>query len=263
MKHLALKKCCSLAVLAFAANAIGQQLPPDVRNFVSCPIIRDTTTVPCWLSEYEGELYYLGIQTDVSAEFHPPFLGHKVIVEGRIADKPRICGGLVLEPVKISVVAELDANCNTMLPADERFTIDFNPRPPGPSSGRLSFQSDDDAAPIPQPLGQDNTFTLYHYFDSGISGRHAADLNAIYQRALAIGAGTMLVTGYQGDLLLSDGSVLKEQAGLAARRANETAAMLLGAGLQVPTVTILWEDPIVPDGVDDWQGRRTEVVLFP
>ena len=86
---------CLAAMAARAENRV---------NFVSCPIVRDTPSVPCWLSAYEGELYYLGIQTDVSAEFHPPYLGHRVLVEGVIADdEPRICGGVVLEPVRISV----------------------------------------------------------------------------------------------------------------------------------------------------------------
>jgi hypothetical protein len=38
---------------------------------------------------------YLGIQTDVSADFHPPLLGHQVRVEGTVKDAPRICGGIV------------------------------------------------------------------------------------------------------------------------------------------------------------------------
>ena len=54
------------------AVALGQQ-----RNFVSCPIVRDTKTVPCFLAEYDGELYYLGIQQDITSEFHPPQLKHK------------------------------------------------------------------------------------------------------------------------------------------------------------------------------------------
>ena len=62
----------------YAAGAGGQQ--PERRNFVACPIVQDTKTVPCWLSEHEGERYYLGIQTDISAEFHPPYLGHQVLV---------------------------------------------------------------------------------------------------------------------------------------------------------------------------------------
>src|SRR5581483_7358256 len=71
------------------------------KNFASCPIVQDTKTVPCWLSEYKGELYYLGIQTDISADFHPPYLGHKVLVEGVISNEPRICGGIVLKPVVV------------------------------------------------------------------------------------------------------------------------------------------------------------------
>ena len=50
-----------------AVVALGQQ-----RNFVACPIVRDTKTVPCFLAEYEGETYYLGIQQDITSDFHPP-----------------------------------------------------------------------------------------------------------------------------------------------------------------------------------------------
>src|SRR5690606_35704741 len=111
MKHLPYS-----AVLVLLSATAAAQLPPaDVRNFVSCPIVRDTSTVPCWLSEHEGELYYLGIQTDISADFHPPYLGHKVIVEGTISNQDRICGAIVLNPVKISVVPEIDKNCDTIL----------------------------------------------------------------------------------------------------------------------------------------------------
>ena len=41
----------TLVVLAVGAG--GQE--PARRNFVACPIVQDTKTVPCWLSEYEGE----------------------------------------------------------------------------------------------------------------------------------------------------------------------------------------------------------------
>ena len=76
--------------------------------------MRDTASVPCWLAEYDGELYFLTLQTDVSAPVTPPWLGHRVLVEGTVArDRPRICGGVVLEPVVLSVLPELDASCNT------------------------------------------------------------------------------------------------------------------------------------------------------
>ena len=113
---------------AVSVGAAQQQ-----RNFVSCPIVRDTASVPCWLAEYDGELYFLTLQTDVSAPVTPPWLGHRVLVEGTVSTEPRICGGIVLEPVVLSVMPELDASCNTLLPAEERYNLTFEPpRPPGP-----------------------------------------------------------------------------------------------------------------------------------
>ena len=61
---------CSLWLFT-ATIAAGQE-----RSFVACPIVRDTKTVPCFLAEYEGQLYYLGIQQDITAGFHPPQLKH-------------------------------------------------------------------------------------------------------------------------------------------------------------------------------------------
>ena len=83
------------------------------KNFVSCPIVRDTASVPCWLTEYEGETYFLTLQTDVSAPVTPPWLGHQVLVEGVVSSEPRICGGVVLKPVHLSVLPERDASCST------------------------------------------------------------------------------------------------------------------------------------------------------
>ena len=118
-------------------------------NFVSCPIVRDTASVPCWLAEYAGELYFLTIQSDVTSPVTPPWLGHRVLVEGTVSAEPRICGGIVLKPVHLSVLPEPDASCNTILPAEERYNLTFEPpRPPGPSKGRLAF---DNAPPPARP----------------------------------------------------------------------------------------------------------------
>ena len=130
------------ALLAFAFPWAAAAAPSagDRLSFVSCPIVRDTGTVPCWLAEYEGEVYFLTLQTDVSAPVNPPWLGHQVLVEGVVSDEPGICGGRVIKPVALSVMPELDASCNTMLPAEDRYNLTFEPpRPPGPSRGRLAF----------------------------------------------------------------------------------------------------------------------------
>ena len=121
-----------------AVASIGAD-EPTRKNFVSCPIVRDTASVPCWLTEYEGETYFLTLQTDVSAPVTPPWLGHQVLVEGVVSSEPRICGGVVLKPVHLSVLPERDASCSTILPAEDRYNLTFEPpRPPGPSKGRLA-----------------------------------------------------------------------------------------------------------------------------
>jgi hypothetical protein len=54
-------------------------------------------------------------------------LDHRVLVEGIVSDVPPICGGIVLEPVRLSAMPELDANCNSILPADDRWVNRISP----------------------------------------------------------------------------------------------------------------------------------------
>ena len=188
--------------------------PAERRNFVTCPIVRDTASVPCWLAEHDGELYFLTLQTDVSAPVTPPWLGHRVLVEGAIAAaRPRICGGIVLEPVVLSVLPELDASCNTaVLPAEDRYNLTFEPpRPPGPSAGRLAFAG---APQPPAPTEPPREFTLRYDFDGLVVFRHAADLTAIFDAARTRNARRITITGHRGSVLLSNGTTLTEQAGL-------------------------------------------------
>ncbi|MCC6202277.1 MAG: hypothetical protein IT494_04660 [Gammaproteobacteria bacterium] len=251
----------SLAWLAISLAAVAD----DARlNFVSCPIVQDTPTVPCWLADYHGERYYLGIQTDVSAEFQPPYLGHQVLVEGVVTNRPRICGGIVLEPVKISVLPELDRSCNTRLPIDPRYTIDFNPRPPGPSLGRLAFA--DAQPPGPQPVKPPfvtKEFTVFFDFDQGITFRHPRDLMNIVHYAQETRAKNLTVTGYRGAMKLSDGTVLSESEAIAEKRARQLAELLAGAGVTAAMKTSWQAEPVPADGIDDWQSRSAKVVVTP
>jgi dienelactone hydrolase len=237
--------------------------PPGTRlSFVSCPVVRDTRSVPCWTSDYQGDSYYLTIQSDVSAAVQPPLLGHRVLVEGIVSDKPQICGGIVLEPVRLSVMPELDANCNTVLPVDERYVIDFNPRPPGPSGGRLAFDPGPGAAsPTPAPPVGDQEIPIYFDFDRAVSFRHPDVLLNIIKVAGQVKATRMKITGIRGAHRLSDGSVLQESASIGRKRAEEVAALLKGAGLTLEA-DIDWRDAVdEADGVDDWQSRRATVEL--
>jgi len=257
-------KTMTAALLVLAASQADAQTPVR-RNFVSCPVVQDTKTVPCWMSEYEGELYYLGIQTDISADFHPPYLGHKVLVEGAVSNEPRICGGIVLKPVRVSPLPELDGSCNTILPAVEQYTVPFAPRPPGPSGGRLAFQADPPPAPAKAapPTGP-KEFALQYDFNMPVMGRHAAVLSEIVEYAKGIGAARLKVSAFRGATLLSDGRVLTEDAGIAEARGKEVVALLRGAGLTQAAIDVTAQrEPERATGVEDWRSRRTTVRVEP
>ena len=247
------------ALAACAGQAYAQQ--EQWKNFVRCPVVQDTKTVPCWLSEYKGELYYLGIQTDSSAEFHPPYLGHKVLVEGVVSNEPRICGGIVLKPVVVSPLLEPDPSCNTILPAEDKYTVPFAPRPPGPSEGTLAFQT---APAQTAQEGSAKEFSIYYDFDAPVTGRHAAVLTQIVDYAQKSEAKRVIVNGYRGATLLADKTVVAEREGIAKARAEEVADLLKRAGLLKTAIQVTFRsEPEPPKGVEDWQSRRTTVRVEP
>ena len=255
----------ALVALSISAAVVAAEPPAERRNFVACPMLRDTASVPCWLAEYEGETYFLTLQTDVTSPVTPPWLGHRVLVEGTVAaGNDRICGGIPLEPVVLSVLPDLDAACNTVLPAEERYELTFEPpRPPGPSSGRLAFAPrPSDAPPPPAPPEPPRSFTLRYDFDGLVIFRHAADLTAILNAARAHDARRVTIAAHRGAVLLSNGTTLAERDDIARRRAEQIASLLQGAGLTDVRYDVRWEDAAgTPTGTGDAALRFATVEL--
>ena len=251
--------------IACATSRADSPAGGERRNFVSCPIVRDTATVPCWLADHDGELYYLGIQTDISADFDPPYLGHQVLVEGIVrAGAQRICGGIVLDPVNASPLPELDGKCNTILPAEDRYTVPFAPRPPGPSGGRLAFAPPPGTADPAPPREGPQEFVIAYDFDMPIMGRHSSVLTAIFDYARRIDAHSIEIDGRRGATLLDDGTVLAERPELAELRAREVAKLLTAAGLPAASIAVDWSSNLEPpDGDADWRSRRVTVRVAP
>ncbi len=235
------------------AAALGQQ-----RSFVSCPIVRDTSTVPCFLSEYDGEMYYLGIQQDITSDFHPPQLKHEVLVEGTVVQGPRVCGGIPLQPVSISVVKEINLACNTLLPAEPGIDAPPASRGPGPSSRRPVSAS----APR-QPLTGKQEFTvLYSFNDDYLEFAANRVVTEAASYARQSGATNVKVAGYRATSLLSNGQRLAERAGLAEKRAQNVATLLRGLGVAAATVD--WKSEAEPgDGLADPSRRRVSIVVTP
>jgi hypothetical protein len=251
----------SLLILfgASAAEAAEQHL-----EFVSCPILRDTKTVPCWLAEYNGELYYLGIQQDAAAEFYPPYLGHKVLAEGLVSGEPRICGGVVLKPVHISNLPEMDPTCNTMLPAEDQYTVPFAVRGPGPnpkpSLGRRL------GGPPPQPAKgplSATTFTVYYDFDIDWANRWARVLGDAAAMAKA-GPAEVRVVAYRASVKLSDGQDFVERKDMAERRAKRLGQTFEDLGIPASAIKVVWRnEPLPGQGQDDYKLRKAEITVTP
>lgn len=242
-----------LVFLLTSVAAFGQQV-----SFVACPIVRDTRTVPCYLAENEGELYYLGIQQDITSEFHPPQLKHEVLVEGTVAAGPRICGGIPLQPLSISVTKEVNLACNTLLPAEPGLDAPPAARGAGPSSRRP------EAASAPRrPLSGRQEFTVLYSFNDDyleFAGNRVVTEAAAY--AKQIGAASVKVSGYRAESLLSNGQRLTEKAGLAEKRAQNLATLLRGLG--VAGIMVEWKGEAEPaDGRADAARRRVSIVVTP
>jgi hypothetical protein len=248
----------ALGGAAFTAQAAEAQsrLP-----FVACPIVQDTPSVPCWIAETGGETYYLGIQSDVSAPFNPPSLGHKVLVEGSVKmDAPRICGGLVVEPVTVSIMPEMSPECDKQRQVDPRYTLPFDPpRPPGPSTGKLAF-SYPPPPPPPQPPYPARDFTVPYEFEGMVNFKTPRVLAPVLSYARLTGARRIEVEGYRGATKLADGTVLREHDGIAHARAEEIANMLRGAGIDKAQYVVKGDETPALGGPDN---RRTTIRVVP
>lgn len=258
------RKAAAVSLLTLFGSTFAQAAEQHL-NFVSCPILRDTKTVPCWLAEYKGELYYLGIQQDAAAEFYPPYLGHKVLAEGVVSDEPRICGGVVLKPVHISNLPELDPSCNTMLPAEDKYTVPFAVRGPGPNP-RPSIGRRAGGPPAAGPKGPSakTSFTVYYDFDTDWANRWARVLGDAATLAKASNAAEVQVTAYRASVKLSDGQDFTERKDIAERRAKRLEQTFRELGIPGGAIKVAWkDDPVQGDGQEDYKLRRAEIVVTP
>ncbi len=227
--------------------------PAHRRNFVACPIVRDTKTLPCWLAEYEGELYFLGLQGSSASEFYPPQLNHEVLVEGTVTEGPRVCGGIPLKPLRISVMPEINRGCNTLLPAEDameapatparRFTEDM--RKPGTDTSQREFVI---------PFDFDSDYLTLH--TTRIVGEAARVAKAVRPPGIE-------VTGYRGTTWLSNGRKLVEAESVAAKRAEKVGEILVGLGVPASAVRVTAKtEPEPCDGVTDPERRRVTIRLI-
>jgi hypothetical protein len=246
-----------------AGSLLAADPAPGTRlAFVTCPIVRDTKTVPCFLAEYNGDTYFLAIQQDIGAEQYPPQLLHEVLVEGTVATGPRVCGGIPLKPVSLSVMPEINRACSEILPAEDSIPAPDAPRPAGPSVRRTNLGTPPPPPEVPKPPFTAKEFEIHYDFDSDYTNLHTTrTINEVAAYARASG-GRLEIRGYRGATLLSNGETLAESEAIAERRARKLAALFNGLGLS--NIASTWESKATePDGLTDVSSRRAVITVRP
>lgn len=251
-----------LAALLIAQTAAAQQV-----NFVACPVVRDTKTVPCFLADYEGETYYLAVQQDISADQYPPQLLHEVLVEGTVEKGPRVCGGIPLKPVKLSVLPEINQACNTILPAEPGIEAPPTRRPAGPSTRQPGAAPNAPPAPParPTPPFSEREWKVLYDFDSAfLFSKDTRTVNQAADYANATKAKRIEIVAHRGATLLSNGKVFVEAERIAAQRADSVMTLIKGLGADPASVNVrAVSTPPQPDGKTDSETRFVSIRVLP
>jgi hypothetical protein len=258
--------CTAALAWAVAGAAVAAPAPGERLNFLACPQIRDTTP-NCWTAQYQGETYYIGAQRGPN-ESYPPQMKHQVLVEGVVGDGPRICGGVPVKPVRLSVMPELDLKCDSpVLPGDGLTPPTLPPRAPLVSrprdvvGGIGSFMRSDP----PQPPYTTREFRIDFDFGTDLLvDQMQKRVIEVLTYAKAANAKGIRIKGYSATTLLSNGRRLAEPEGLAEQRAKKVARILANFGAPESAMQVAWADsPESPDGIGDADRRRVTVTVQP
>lgn len=254
-------------LLLFALTGAGSaETPAKHLNFTACPIAQDQgpDRDMCFYTEYRGQKYTLSFPQDWGA----PQLGHKVLVEAAVVDKPGDCGGLSIDG-RVSVMPELSLECNTIAPLLP--TIKQPELSPAQAAAlekglaeiaadpRLSLRS----IPLPTPQTPEAKLgrleTVYFPWDSDrATGPDAFRMVSMAKLAQATRNARVEITAYAGQTLLDDGTILAEPAKLAQQRADKMVGIFKGLGAENARYKVVIAPTDAADGKEDWRSRRVE-----
>ncbi|HKP57157.1 MAG TPA: OmpA family protein [Polyangiales bacterium] len=216
-------------LLTGCAEAAAQQAAPGpevgtTQSFVACPVYRDTDMgrkSGCWLADDAAtELRY-----DVTWAPIKPQTGRPVLIEGVVTADADTCGGVVLKPVRVSV---LSGRCpRTIIPAGA-----YPGRPSPPPVEALKPASE--PRTLPPPPYERREFQIYFEFgrDFLIYQHAEVALEKIQLYVQASHAQQVLIQGFAAtDPVQRSGRRLAEPLSLAESRAAMVALALQRLGI--------------------------------
>lgn len=253
------------ALAACATNvpipeAPGASTPPALVRYVACPVYRDTDAgrkSGCWLATDPAT----GVRHDLSDSPSKPLIGRLVLVEGVPTTQRDVCGGLLLQPVRVSV---LDRACAAVL-------IPAEGHPSKPSvTPRDILQPLSVPRPALQPPFQRSEFhILFDHGDDRLLYQSAElPLERASLLALASNAREVLVTGHADtEGVDASGERLRESLSLARARAEMAAEALRRLGVGADRLRVQWQGTPAPlhgaGAMAEPSRRRVTVTVTP
>jgi outer membrane protein OmpA-like peptidoglycan-associated protein len=236
----------------------------DEQRFISCPVYRDTDSGKksgCWLADDPVK----GVRYDVSSSPAKPDWNFAVLVEGRRATvQADVCGGVVLDPVRVSVLR--DQPCTrAMIPAEGY-------------SGRIFVLPKRNVAPLYAPRDpatppfKPRSFAVTFDFGSDFVTYQLTDyyLDQIAYYALDSAPARLEIIGYAASSPVSvSGQTIVEPAALARRRAEKVAQWMRLRGVPADRLKLAWRSDPAPrqleaaDGLEAPSLRRVEITVTP
>lgn len=249
----------ALAALMSASVAQAAESTRELR-FVTCPIYRDVDAgrkSGCWLADDPAT----GRRYDVGLAPTKPDWNNAVLVEGRLSDAKDVCGGAVLDAVRVSVLQNTCAR--HMLPAEgwpgRKFQLPVRNVAPA-------------AAPRPAPPGPygDRAFELVFDFDKAFLVYQLDDylLDQAITWIRAAKPARISVTGWAAtDGVDVSGVRLAENPDIARVRAQMVAEALVRLGVPRETIDVRWSGGAQPtladgaDGLSEPSRRRVDIAV--
>lgn len=245
-------------------------------TFVACPYIRDSEPTPLWLADYKGKTYFLRAQQNMTSSVLHPQFKHKVLVEGIISKEPKVAGGIVLNPLYLSVLPELDLTCQKMLPPNGS-KIGFAKRPPGPGGSgtdrRTGYNKNQVLADRvwakdykPDPVERvRKTFEFRFDFDNGtLPALDYFRVLEVVKYARDVEASKIEIIGTRSAVKLSDGTTLVEHAGVEQERSENIEAIFRDHPIDPARLVVRPDRSVQPaNGISDFANRKVTIIVSP
>ncbi len=249
--------------LAFAiAPPALAQTPGETVRFLSCPVYRDVDAgrkSGCWLTDQRET----GVRYDVTQAPTKPDWNHEILVEGVVSSETDQCGGVVLNPVRVSVMPGVCTR--QLLPAEGMKGVPFKlpPRNVRPlHEARAAPENPDQPATFHIMFDFNRDFIVYQLSD------YLFDMAVAHIRGVS--PARINVTGYAATTPAKvSGQTIAEDAAIAKRRAQTITDALVRMGVDPEIIRTRWKTGAKPadapgaDGLVEASRRRVEIEVIP